>query len=1002
MKGTAVLLVALLLGLSLRRMAAARRYAIWINAIAALAVLPLAIWVLPAWRVLPKPSADLPWPVFESAEGLDREKSKAVSLPVGAKLSFPPQRIESFEPGQVEALSPAQAEDHPAFLGNISWQDVVETLPMVWMLTAALLLLRLGVAAWRLRRLEASLRPGACPALDDAARELGLKQAPRLLIGPADSVPMVWGVFRPRLLLPQGFENWPHQKQRGVLLHELAHLKRGDPLALWLAQWVKALHWFNPLVWLTHRQLRADQERACDDTVLRQGVRASDYAQALLDLSRHSRLAPGLSLCALTITRCAPVEARVQAILDPARRRDALTRRWLAGLCGCALLITLPVAMLHAIERPALRGRILDRNGIVLAETTQDKARHYPLKTLAAHVVGYTRQHNEQHTQLYGGAGFEKQQDATLTAGKDATLALDMRIQALAHQAMKDGGVTRGAAVVLDPRTGEILASVSLPSYDPNLFIPSISHETWDRYLNDQDVPLLNRVVKGHAPGAAFLPLTALAGIAGGVGNRTFACEGSVTYGSKTLRCWINMRSEGRHGTQNMSSAFVTSCNCYWYQYGNAAGIEQIEAMGHKIGFGERYGISEDESAGILFSPSWLKKNHPKEQWSAGHTANASIGLGFMFASPLQLAVLASAVANGGQVPQPHLVKQSGAGSWRADLVAEGMPAAQVETLRDAMRLVVNSGTGTGRAAHSDHVVIAGRTGTAQNWRIVDKKRVDDNLAWFIGFAPYDKPTLAFAILKNGGRSGGSDCAPIAKRIVEETLALPADGSGEVKPVSDEVGQAHEKESKHQTAGHTSPPATQAQTHQRADAEIRMKVELVNRWSALKRAGLLADLPASARPFDLGDKHPERQMKSVLEFHFVAPRAAVRRWLADSHGALRTVEKRAAMGFVMTSHTLDEPSALEWPARPEVFTRTYAAAGQCTITVQSTENDDVHVKISHSKPSILIAPEESREPQPTGRLAPEYHGKGLTQDGSGIPTLNVAAQTLRPAISPQL
>jgi len=190
--------------------------------------------------------------------------------------------------------------------------------------------------------------------LDENAREIGLKRMPRLLIGTENAVPMVWGVWRPRLLLPAGFESWTAGKLRGVLLHELAHLKRGDPLALWIAQWVKALHWFNPLAWLTIRQLRADQERACDDAALRHGVRSSDYAQSLLDLSRHSRIAPGLALCALTITRCAPVEARVKAILDPNRRREPITRRLLACLAGFALLINLPVAMLHAIEGPKL------------------------------------------------------------------------------------------------------------------------------------------------------------------------------------------------------------------------------------------------------------------------------------------------------------------------------------------------------------------------------------------------------------------------------------------------------------------------------------------------------------------------------------------------------------------------------------------------------------------------------------------------------------------------
>ncbi|OYW70022.1 MAG: hypothetical protein B7Z21_00285, partial [Verrucomicrobiales bacterium 32-60-5] len=365
LKGAAVLLVALLLGLALRRTAAARRYALWITAIATLAVLPLAMWALPAWHVLPQTNAALEWPAMEPEPVIASAAPVLPSedLPVTAPAASPVM------PASSQIVTP------PSFSWNISWQDVVGTLPVVWMLIAGLLLLRLGRSAWRLHRLEDSLRPGECALLIQAAHELGLRRMPLLLIGPSDSVPMVWGVLKPRLLLPQGFETWSPEKQRGVLLHELAHLKRGDPLALWAAQWVKALHWFNPLVWLTFRQLRADQERACDDAVLRHGVRASDYAQSLLDLSRHNRLAPGLSLCALTITRCAPVEARVKAILDPTRRREGLTLRWLAGLSACALLITLPMAMLHAIEGPPLRGRILDRNGVVLAESTKEKMR---------------------------------------------------------------------------------------------------------------------------------------------------------------------------------------------------------------------------------------------------------------------------------------------------------------------------------------------------------------------------------------------------------------------------------------------------------------------------------------------------------------------------------------------------------------------------------------------------------------------------------------------------
>jgi beta-lactamase regulating signal transducer with metallopeptidase domain/beta-lactamase class D len=781
-KGSVVLLVALVAGLSLRKVAAARRYVIWITAVAALAVLPLAMTLLPAWRVLPQTNVAMDRPVFETA--MPDENPESTLLPVEAKISIPGSSFE--------AQAPAPVKSRPAF----SWQDAVDSLPAAWITLSALLLLRLGWSAWRLHRLERSLEPGNCAALDEITREIGLKRVPRLLIGTANAVPMVWGVWRPRLLLPAGFESWTSDKLRGVLLHELAHLKRGDPLALWTAQWVKALHWFNPLAWLTIRQLRADQERACDDAVLRHGVRASDYAQHLLDLSRHTRIAPGLALCALTITRCAPVEARVKAILDPKRRREGLTPRWLLGLAGFALLTTLPVAMLHAIEGAKLRGRILDRNGVVLAESTPEKARHYPLKTLAAHMIGYTHKADDPLPKMEGYTGIEKQQDAALAAGKDVTLAFDMRIQSLAHRAMSEAGVTRGAAVVLDPRTGEVLAAVSLPSYDPNIFVPSISHKNWDVMLKDLDHPLLNRCVRGFAPGSSYKLLTGLAGSAAGISGQKFNCTGSVTYSSTVMQCWKQRQDGGGHGVLGMSDALAASCNCYWYQFGNAAGIEEIESMGRKIGFGGVYGVSDHEDAGILPSPTWLKQHRPTEKWSAGYTANTAIGQGMVLATPLQMAVLAATVGNGGKVPQPGIIKQNGESPWRADLIEGTLTAAAVGQLREGMRLVVN-GDFASKAAKSDKFIIAGKTGTAQNWRRdANGAKQDDNHGWFIGFAPFENPKLAFAIIKNGAKSGGGDCGPIAKRIVEEALALPADGSGEVKPAWD----AWEKEEAQRSA----------------------------------------------------------------------------------------------------------------------------------------------------------------------------------------------------------
>ena len=899
-------------------------------------------------------------------------------------------------------------------------------------------------------------------------------------------IPCRWygGVLKPRLLLPEGFTAWSAEKQRAVLLHELAHLQRGDPLALWAAQWVKALHWFNPLAWLTLRQLRADQERACDDTVLRQGVRASDYAQSLLDLSRHSRLAPGLSLCALTITRCAPVEARVKAILDPTRRREGLTLRWLVGLVGGALLVTLPVAMLNAVESSVLRGRILDRNGVVLAESTKEKVRHYPLKALAAHMIGYSG-----HTQA--SSGMEEQHDTELKAGKDVTLALDMRMQSIVLRAMTEAGVTRGAAVVLDPRTGEVLVAVSLPSYDPNQFVPSVNPQRLEALRKDLERPMLNRCLHSFSPGSTFKILTGLAGVAAGIGGQKFDCTGSVTYGNKVMQCWIKSQTGGGHGMLGMSESLAVSCNCYWYQFGNLAGIDQIESMGRRIGFGSAYGITDDEGKGILPGPDWQKEHFPKEKWTNGHTANTAIGQGYMLATPLQMAVLAATVGNGGRVPQPGIIKQKEVRPWRADLIHDTLTASDVEPLREGMRLAVNDDSGTGKPARSDKVVIAGKTGTAQNWRIVQGERVEDDHGWFIGFAPFENPQIAFAIVKQGAKTGGGDCGPIARRIVEETLALPADGSGEVKQVEEKgvavppvkfefdadetsrqikalsaepgifvrefkmgqgrvnvLGEASgmiparkylfkllelgkernirwtlpttkalenqsvqfEASGVYGTAalpdappdpkGAAPPkPANQAQLPV-SDDVIRLQPEMAKQWTHLKAAGLLADLPAEAVVLSSNTERLEPYVhhKQML-FRFSLPREAARRWLADS---LFVEDQRKKL--------------LNWPNPPASFNGTFTAANNCTVIVSCQQGETVHVAIfqpiprPQSKPDyarplrpfrrILIAPDESQEPQPAGRLAPEYHGKGFTQS-EAMPTLKAVLQTLRPTISPQ-
>lgn len=373
--------------------------------------------------------------------------------------------------------------------------------------------------------------------------------------------------------------------------------------------------------------------------------------------------------------------------------------------------------------------------------------------------------------------------------GNNVYLTIDARIQYITERAMRQSGIGRGAAVVVNPKNGEILAMVSVPSYDPNVFIPSVTTENWDVLDKDQTDPLTNRAIQGYAPGSTYKTVTALAGLRAGIpAERTYNCSGSVTYGNKAMKCWIADKG-GSHGSLSLPDALKHSCNCFFYQWGNAAGIDQIDAVGEQLGLGKKTGVPlTGESPGILPGPEWLKRVEPQARWSNGYTANTSIGQGSVEASPLQMAMVVATIANRGTSYVPRLVHrvldQQGNDvknedgtlvappepTIRADLHAVGISDQQIESVREGMRRVVDSGTG--KRAQIKGVSVAGKTGTAQFWRETEGKKVKDNHTWFITFAPYDDPKFAICVMVQGAKSGGGVSAPIAQKIMEESLAL--------------------------------------------------------------------------------------------------------------------------------------------------------------------------------------------------------------------------------------
>jgi penicillin-binding protein 2 len=386
--------------------------------------------------------------------------------------------------------------------------------------------------------------------------------------------------------------------------------------------------------------------------------------------------------------------------------------------------------------RPTME--IRDKAGAVLYQPNGKPS--YPLGALAPHLLASLDVTNPGNTAL--------------------NLTIDTKIQFIAEQALRT--VHRGAAVVVDVRNGDVLAMASVPSFDPNAF----PGDTARQFLADETAPLQNRALTALTPGSTFKVVTALAGLRKGLATTQFSCAGGVQYGEKMLNCWATAAGQPPHGSLTLDDALKVSCNPYFYQYGNRASIQEIIGIGNLLGLGQKSGLPVvHEEAGLISGPDWLRATSPNERWSEGYTANVSIGQGAVQATPLQLAMVAATVANGGQSWYPRL-RQDAEPRLRSDLQKEGIDAGQLEVIRRGMWKVVNEAGGTGKAAQVHGLTIAGKTGTAQVMRANEKEQI----GWFIGFAPSERPELAICVMVQGAKSGGSVSAPIAGRILDQSL----------------------------------------------------------------------------------------------------------------------------------------------------------------------------------------------------------------------------------------
>jgi len=452
--------------------------------------------------------------------------------------------------------------------------------------------------------------------------------------------------------------------------------------------------------------------------------------------------------------------------------------------------------------------------------------RQYPLGETAAHVIGFIGRINKGEAKvledgpdaanykgtdhigkegleksyeklLHGQTGYEKviktaggRAVSTLsrteaTPGSNLVLSIDIELQKILEEAFEDW---RGALVAIEPETGDILAFVSRPGYDPNLFVDGIDTQSWNELNTSLDRPMLNRPLQGtYPPGSTFKPFMALASLELGYRTPTSAIHDAGSFSLGSYR-WMDDKVGG-HGTVDMYKSIVISCNTYYYQLGNDMGIDNIHDFMEPFGFGRKTGIDLDsERIGVLPSKEWKRqrfaKNKAAQAWQRGDTVNIGIGQGFNSYTILQLAHAVSTLANDGVVMRPHLVKIVEDGSTRARTLTVAkesfrIPLKQenIDVIKRAMVGVAVEGTGRQAFANAGYTS-GGKTGTSQtvglkrgekyNAKAIGERLRDNSL--YVAFAPADKPKIALALIVENAGFGAAFAAPIARKALDYYL----------------------------------------------------------------------------------------------------------------------------------------------------------------------------------------------------------------------------------------
>ena len=482
-----------------------------------------------------------------------------------------------------------------------------------------------------------------------------------------------------------------------------------------------------------------------------------------------------------------------------------------------------------------LRARLTEQEIAILAVNSYslpgvtveaELVRHYPFSKSAAHVLGYVGRINERElkridsvnysgtqrmgklgvekfyeSQLHGFVGFQK---VEVTArgrvlrvleredpvpGVDITLYLDSNLQDVAEQALGD---RRGAVVALDTRTGGIIAQVSQPSFDPNLFVTGIDSKSYAALRDSLDLPLFNRALRGqYPPGSTVKPFIALAGLEYGHIDwaDTISDPGwyQLTQGGRFYRDW----KKWGHGKVDLNLAIAQSCDTYFYELAHKMNVDDLHDFLWQFGFGQRISLDVAEAvSGILPSTAW-KKARTGESWYTGDSLNVGIGQGYMLTTPLQLATATAVLANRGRWLQPRLLKrirvdEKHINMWPVTKEIAAIPKdvslkrdANWEKMIDAMESVIHGRRGTAQGIGKGvQYRIAGKTGTAQVVGIKQDEEYDiekvrernQDHGLFVAFAPADDPRIAIAVIVENGGGGSTSAAPVARKVMDAYL----------------------------------------------------------------------------------------------------------------------------------------------------------------------------------------------------------------------------------------